>query len=214
MGFVRSLNALVCLAAILLASSAGASSIVLSTHSSDSTPASQFDAILDFVVGEFDGANPGDELKLTLTNPLAGDALFNVNAIYWNAAANVVDLTPLSATHSAAGDVLGAWAPVDPDLRADGFGMFDFALTDGVGEMNPNIAEPGESIVFIFDIDGAGVTMTDFVVQNTMGFLGAGKFVNGPGDDSGFGATLPEPGAGALMLVGIVCWLGGSRPRG
>ena len=95
MDLVRTSAVFVHVAAVMMVSSASASTIVLSTHSSDLTPASQFDATIDFAVGEFDGGNLGDELKITLTNPsfgAGGDALFNINAVYWNVEANVLDL--------------------------------------------------------------------------------------------------------------------------
>src|SRR5262245_30524833 len=86
-----------------LSSAASAATINLSTVSSDSTPASQLDATLDFQVGDFDLGNAGNELKLTLGNPSVGsggDGLFNINMVWWNAVANVTGLTLLSATHS------------------------------------------------------------------------------------------------------------------
>ena len=208
---------------LALGPTATASTIILSDVSSDLTPASQLDATIDFVVGDFDGGNPGDEVEITLTNPAAvdgGDALFNINEIYWNAAANVVGLTLLSATHSADGDVLADWTPVETGSAADGFGTFEFALTDGTGEINPALVGPGENIVFILDIDGVGVSMTDFIEQNAMGYIGAAKFTNGPLDpespgneDSAFGAALPEPGTGLLFAIGCAVLGTASRRR-
>jgi hypothetical protein len=123
----------------------------------------------------------------------------------------VTGLTLLSATHSLQGDVLAAWSPVETNSMVDGFGMFRFGLTDGVGELNPNIVEPGESVVFVFDIAGVGIfSDTDFVVANGAGYTGAGRFVNGPDDpespgdeDSAFGAV-PEPGSAALFGAGLL----------
>ena len=181
--------------------------------SSDLTPAGDLDARLDFVVGEFDAGNAGDELQLTLTNT---GTLFNINQIYWNAAASVTALGLLSATHSAEGDVTADWAPVETGFSAGGFGAFDFALTGGVGQLAPGIAGPSESIVFILDITGTA-TMADFIQPNGLDYIGAAKFVNGPDDpeapgseDSAFGATLvPEPGTALLLslgLLGLAAW--------
>ena len=107
-------------------------------------------------------------------------------------------------------EIIADWNPVELGSTADGFGAFDFALTDGVGEMNDAVAEPGESIVFILDIAGAGVTMSDFVVANDSGYVAAAKFVNGPNDpespgneDSAFGAVVPEPSAALLFGIGL-----------
>jgi hypothetical protein len=206
---------LTALAGIAVAvSPAGASTITLSGVSSDASPASQLDATLTFDVGDFDLGNGGDELRLVLHNPSAGeggDALFNVNEIYFNAASGVTALTLLSATHSVNGDVFAAWQPVETAAAADGFGIFDYALTDGVGEMNPAIAMPGQSVTFLFDIAGTGpFDMNDFIEANAMGYTAAAKFVNGPDDpedpgmeDSAFGAV-PEPGTALLLGLGLV----------
>ncbi len=197
--------------ALLSASGAGAATITLSLVSSDATPASQLDATLEIAVGEFDLGNAGDELKLTLTNPAGGDALFNVNSVWWNAIPAVTSVSLLSATHSAAGDVFAAWNPVEIGSMVNGFGTFRFGLTDGVGEMNANVLEPGESVVFILSISGTGpFTDVDFVVGNSMSFTAAAKFVNGPDDpedpgneDSAFGAV-PEPGTASLLGLGLL----------
>lgn len=213
--FRRSIGWLIGLAGIAIAASpAAASTITLSSVSSDATPASQLDATLSFDVGDFDLGNAGDELRIVLHNPSAGeggDALFNVNEIYFNAAANVTALTLLSATHSVNGDVFAAWQPVENATAANGFGIFDFALTDGVGEMNPAIVMPGQSVTFILDIAGTGpFDMSDFIEANAMGYTAAAKFVNGPDDpenpgmeDSAFGAV-PEPGTALLVGLGLV----------
>ncbi len=132
----------------------------------------------------------------------------------------MLGLTLLSATHDVAGDVFADWNPVELDSMVDGFGTFDFGLTDGVGEDSPAIAEPGETVVFILDISGAGVSAFDFIEANGAGYIAAAKFVNGPDDpenpgveDSAFGATLiPEPGTAALLVFGLL-GLGVSRLR-
>jgi hypothetical protein len=220
---------LLVLGTLAFAAGANGSTITLSNVSSDATPASQLDGTLEFDVGEFDGGNAGDELRITLTNPAlvdGGSALFNITAIYWNGSDAVTGLTLLTASHSAAGDVFTDWNPIevppDPDAKANGFGFFDFALTDGTGETNVAIVEPGESIVFILDIAGVGVTMSDFVEGNENGYLAAAKFTNGPDDpetpgseDSAFGATLPVPEpSGALMFgFGLVAAAAGRSRR-
>lgn len=184
------------LALVFAAGSASATTINLSSVSSDATPASQLDASFDFSV-------LGSTLTLTVTNTGSD---FNINEIYFNGSGIVSSLSLTSATHSAAGDVTAIWAPVEPGSSADGFGAFDFALTDGVGETNVNIIEPTESIVFVFSITGSGgYGDADFIVGNSNGYLAAAKFVNGPDDpespgdeDSAYG-TVPEPGTLALL---------------
>jgi hypothetical protein len=201
-----------CLVAVLaavLAGSAQAGTITLSDVSSDLTSAADLDATLAFDVGEFDAGNAGDELRITLTNTGVD---FNISEIYWNVTANITGLTLLSAIHSLNGDQTALWNPIHTGLAADGFGAFDYALTDGVGELSPGIAMPGESLVFILDLDSlVAATMSDFIVPNASGYIGAGKFVNGPDDpeapgfeDSAFGATVPEPGTASLLAMGLV----------
>jgi hypothetical protein len=101
----------------------------------------------------------------------------------------------------------------------DGFGTFDFGLTDGVGENNANIIEPGENIVFVFGVN-AGLADADFIVGNDMDYLVAAKFVNGPDDpedpgneDSAFGAATPEPGMLGLLALGLAGLLVVARRR-
>jgi hypothetical protein len=187
------------LALVFVAGAASATTINLSGVSSDATPASQLDASFDFSV-------TGTTLTLTVTNTGSD---FNINQIYFNGSSLVSSLTLTSATHSAAGDVTAIWGPVEPGSSADGFGAFDFALTDGVGETNVNLIEPTESIVFVFAITGSGgYGDADFIVGNANGYLAAARFVNGPDDpespgdeDSAFGAV-PEPGTLALLAFG------------
>jgi hypothetical protein len=197
------------LALVFAAGAASATTINLSSVSSDATPASQLDASFDFSVA-------GSTLTLTVTNTGSD---FNINEIYFNASGLVTGLTLSSATHSAEGDVSSAWLPIELGSSAGGFGAFDFALTDGVGQTNPNIINPGEDIEFVFTISGSGgYADADFIVGNVNGYVAAAKFVNGPDDpespgdeDSAFG-TVPEPGTLALLALGVpVLWMGSHR---
>lgn len=200
-----SVAALMALAALGLASTANASTITLSTISSDETPASQLDATFDFVI-----SGP-TELTLTATNDTGGDASFNINEIWFNAASNVTSLTFDSATHSVGStDVTTEWAPLETAQNVDGFGTFDFGLDNGTGGSQDDLIGPGEFIDFVFTISGTGpFNMDDFVSQNGSGNIGAAKFVNCVGndciesDDSAFGAV-PEPGTAAMMALGLM----------
>jgi hypothetical protein len=195
-------GALLC-AALGFATPALATTISLSSVSSDATPASLLDADFDFSVA-------GSTLTLTVTNT---GASFNVTEIYFNGSGIVTSLSLVTATHNVQGDVFGAWSPVEPNSMADGFGSFDFALTDGVGETNVNLIEPGESVVFVFSITGSGgYTDADFIVANANDYLAAAKFTNGgddpetsevDDDDSAFGAV-PEPSLSWLLGAGLL----------
>jgi hypothetical protein len=198
------------LVAFVAASSGSAATITLSDVSSDATPASVLDATLDIsVIG-------GDTLQIIATNTTSAPNLFNINEVYWNGSLSVSGLTLTSATHSANGNVLAAWTPVETDEMVDGFGIFGFGVTDGVGTNNPNVIQPGNSITFVMTISGACALALDcvdldFVVANAQGYIAAAKFVNGPDDpespgseDSAFGAAVPEPSTALLLAFGLV----------
>lgn len=196
-------------ASALAVGNAHAAVITLSDASSDATPASVLDATLDFVV------IGGNTLQLTVTNDTTAPNEFNINEVFWNASSGVSSLNLTSATHSSAGDVFSAWTPVETPTTPTGlFGTFQFSLTDGVGETNPSVIQPANDVVFLMDITGScadtlSCTDIDFVVPNSNGYVAAAKFVNGPGDDSAFGAAVPIPaavwlfGSGLLVLMGI-----------
>ena len=186
-----------------------ATTIILSDVSSDATPVSQLRAILFFEVGEFDAGNPGDELKLTVTNPTTVPTEFNINEVFWNGSDDVYGLTLLTVTHSVEGDVFVGWDFVI-NKKANGFGTFDFGLTDGVGEMNPNVIGPFEDIVFILGITSSNfVDATDFDIPNARGFTAAAKFVNGPDDPESPGNEDSAFGAGPVQINNF-----GPRRRG
>ena len=112
--------------------SASALSITLSEMSSDGTPAATLDAVLDFtIVG-------GDQLQIVASNTTSGSDEFNINQVFWSGGGDVSSLTLVSATHSVEGDVFSSWNPVETGTMVDGFGVFDFGLTDGVGETEPD----------------------------------------------------------------------------
>ena len=206
-------------AGLAWSASASATTITLSTVSSDNTPASQLDATYEFVIS---GAT---ELTLTVTNTTdldAGDndAEFNMNEVWWNATSNVTGLTLSSATHSVgATDVSTEWSPLETAMNVNGFGTFDFGLDNGTGGSQDDLIGPGEFIDFVFTIGGTGpFDMTDFLENNASGFTAAGKWVNCTGtdcvenDDSAFGAV-PEPATALLLGLGItgLAFLGRAR---
>jgi hypothetical protein len=213
------LGALVAL--LLLAGQAGATTLSLSEFSSDFTDPHALAASLDFDV-------TGTTLTFTVTNltDLAnlqfGTGEYDMDAAYFNGSSDVSGLTLLSATHSVAGDVFGSWylATSTNARRADGFGVYDFAL---LNDLHEPLIGPSESLVFVFSISGSGpFAAADFIQLSSIPpghiqALGAAKFLNGPGDNSAFGATadfpeVPEPGTlslFALGAMGLAIW----RPR-
>lgn len=198
---IRSLFLLAFLACLPVGASA--LTLQLSTISSDETDPADLTA--DFEIDVV-----GTTLTIEVTNTDLNGAEFNINQIFFNGSDDVTSIAFDGATHSVAGDVTAAWAPLESSAFVNGaFGTFDYALTDGVGENNPNIIEPGEMITFSFTVN-AGLTAEDFAVANAQGWQIAAKFVNGPDDDSAFGAgdggfpPVPEPLTAALLASGLV----------
>lgn len=109
-------------------------------------------------------------------------------------------------------------------FQVNGFGMFDVTLIDGVGG-NPAQVLPGETQIFTLELFGSGsIRELDFANGNPIdpfnsfseidpgmggtAMIVAAKFVNGPGDASGFGGTtIPEPSSLALLALGALAIL-------
>jgi hypothetical protein len=192
----------------LAASAVNADMLVsLSERSSDSTPASNLTAQLQFNL-------TGNLLTLTVDNQTANPHAFSMNEIYFNASSNVTGLA--LATPVEGWSVEFSQGTKDNSYKADGFGKFDVALTDGVGANGHQIA-PGGTSTFQFTVTGTNLSDINFAselsdpVGSNPGYVAAGKFVMGPGDDSAFGAStstsvtsvLPEPATMALMAFGL-----------
>jgi hypothetical protein len=159
----------------------------------------------------FDFSVVGSTLTLTVTNDTTAPDEYNINEVYFNGSADVSSLTLTSATHSTAGDVMADWIPVLTGVMVDGFDTFDFGLQDGTGELAPPAIGPTENMIFVFSIAGSGpFNDLDFISSNSMGLTAAAKFVNGPGDDSAYGAV-PEPSTALLLASGLL--LLGARRR-
>ena len=185
------------LGAVALANAASATFIDLSGASSDETDASLLGARMDFEV-------VGNMLTLTVTNNTADPYAYKINELYFN----VPDGVTLSF------DGLPGWSDA-VDVMVNGFGVFDFALLDGQGG-SPNQITAGETVVFNFTITAGAPTKNGFItlfsdpIGDNDGYIVAAKFVGGPGNDNAYGATLPAPGALALLAAaGLV----GSRRR-
>jgi hypothetical protein len=190
------------LAALLAPLPAAAGSIItLSSASSDETPAADLDATFDFSV-------VGSTLTLVVTNDTTDPDEFNINEIYFNASD--------TSMHSVEGNVMMDWSSGMPpglktDIMADGFGVFDFGLTNMMGETDPSIIWPTEFVTFTFTIGGTGpFAPSDFIAPSSLGYTAAAKFVNGPGDDSAYGAV-PEPSTALLLAFGLVGLATGRR---
>ena len=189
--------------------SAQADIITLSDFGSDSTPAECLDATVEFSVVE-------STLTIVVSNLTDGpdggqDTGFDIMSIYFNATENVADLM---LTSPASGWALYPWSNY---TKANGFGQFDFALIGSVGS-EPAHVDGESSETFTLTVTGTGVSASDFytdlsvIPPGKMPMLVAAKFVNGPGDDSAFGATeVPEPVTVALLGLGGLVLICGRR---
>ena len=212
------------IAGLAFAPSAGATAISLSDVSSEpGIPAEVLDATLDF--STINGGNA--RLILTVTNDTTVPDEWNINELYFNASADVTSLSLTKVVSNIDGNItnqnlwtLFASNGENGDTHADGFGVFDWALIDGVDSM-PGTIEPGEILTFTLGITGTGpFAPTDFINEFSMNPPGntaaiiAGKFVTGTGptDPSAFGATIPEPSTGLLLAMGL--FVLGSQRRG
>ena len=180
--------------------SASASLIILSTDSSDETAAAVLDATLDFTVDSILGT-----MSLTVTNETTVPAAYNMTEVYFN----IGEATSFAVD----GSLPTGWSLV-LDAGVDGFGTFDICLTDG---SMTDVIIPGASLVFDFTFDSGTAAKGDFTTNLSVippgatPALAAAKFIQGPGDDSAFGATVPAPGV--LGLLGLAALAGPRRRR-
>jgi hypothetical protein len=184
--------------------------IPLSTHSSNTVPASSLDASMNLSV-----ANVGYwELTLAVSNLTpenAGDTAFDMSELYFNTSAPISSLTLNSVS---VGNVSDWTLTLNMDsILCDGFGLFDIGIISN--DIDSIYINDQETVTFKITID-AGIppySDTDFYdlsFQNDAHILsyGAAKFIHGgPGDLSAYGAYVPEPatifmlGLGALALL-------------
>ncbi len=184
--------------------------ITISTLSSDATDPGVLDATFEFTVAL-------GVLTLEVTNDTTAPNTFNINELYFNGGGGVTGLIPLAVDGLPDG-----WS-FSTNMPADGFGTFEFALTDPV-DNDPTVIMPLATLEFQFTILGVGPFFdTDFTTEFSTNPPGdmtspvAAKFVFGsrqdpngdPGPDSAYGG-IPEPGVLALLAVaGLV----GARRR-
>jgi hypothetical protein len=187
-------------AALLLSSGASATTIVLSQFSSDETDPSVLDATLDLGVA-------GTTLTVTLTNDTTAPFEYSIISIAFNSSSDITGLALSSASGSGDGVNTGSWSLGSGGM--DGFGSFDHKLSGPV-DMQPASVLPGETQTFTLTFTCLGTCdMSDFGVElstvppGNIPSLAAAQFVSGPGDDSAFGATVPEPGTVSLLALGL-----------
>ena len=183
--------------------------IILSDLASDgATPPSPtvLDATFDFTLSS-NLLEDDPILTFSVHNQTTVPDEFDINELYFNAPDNV---TGMSVISGGTGWTLDLDNAPGGGFNVNGFGMYDVAMVDGVGG-DPHEIIPGEIHVFEIQLSGAGpIADIGFVSEFTEidpGFGGtptlvAAKFVSGPGDASAYGATIPEPGSLAMLVLG------------
>jgi hypothetical protein len=228
---------------LLAAASASAFTVTLSEVSSEPTTNPAGDLFADVTFSVSGCGISSCTLTIVLDNRTdenVSGVTYDINELGFNATFatfNAADLTFLSATHSANGDVTSGWsfheedAVDDSDTHLDGFGIFDFALRDGIGNSTA-LVTPGDTVTFVFTAP-AGISDTDFDAlsgQTTGGTNSlktvAAKFVemdpigsytcggSGTGEcDSAYGASVPEPRVLMLLVIGLAGLAAAGRRR-
>ena len=202
----RSLLAMAAAAALGLPLLSLAASITLSNLTSDPEVfLEELAATLDFTVD-------GNILTLSVSNDSAS---LDVFGFFFNAGASVSGLSLTSGPNK--------WKLQDPDDKGDPtdtgvFGEFDYIVWVKGKDANKELLAPGESAVFVIDIEGAGpfsasdfLSATSVIEAGEVSAIVAATF--GVGKDSPIGAAhAPEPTTGALLGMGL-CLLAAQRAR-
>lgn len=202
----RSLLVMAAVAALALPLQSIAAPITLSDLSSD--PAvflEELAATLDFTVD-------GNTLTLSVSNDSAS---LDIVGFFFNAGASVSGLSLTSGPNK--------WKLQDADDKGDPtdtgvFGEFDYIVWVKGKDASKELLAPGESAVFVIDIEGAGpFTDSDFlsavstIEGDELSAIVAATF--GVDKDSPIGAAhAPEPTTGALLGMGL-CALAAHRAR-
>jgi hypothetical protein len=165
------------------------------------------------VLMEFSVDTMNDTMSLAITN---ASTLYQVRAAYFNTTDNITGLTlNQSLTPTASWNL---WNSLSPDLNIEGYGKFDWRMTDG----QIKDIQPGESFTWVFDVTHTGpLSDTDFIdSSNPWGSSGGGWIgaihavpVDPNNTVTGWAAThttsvVPEPASFLLLgsgIIGIAC---------
>jgi hypothetical protein len=199
---VKSIGVLAAVLIAVLSFNVHAGLVTLCDYTTDSTPAEDLDATVEFSL-------TGSNLTIVVTNSTDGpdsgmDNGYDITRVYFNATDNILGLT---LEEPDFGWVLYS---LGNKTKAGGLGQFDYALRGKIGS-SPIIVEGESSKTFNLSVthDGSGISASDFYSElssrppgnNPM--LVAAKFQRGPNDDSAFGGTdTPEPATITILGIG------------
>lgn len=170
----------------------GGTLLALSMMSSDETDPALLDASIDFSLS-------GDILSLSVLNLTSQPSAYDIDQVFFNA--------PVQVESLVLDPSLDGWNLLRGE-HAGGFGRFDYSLATAGGN-DPFEIGPGELVRFELAVTASSpVSSSDFASEFSVIPPGdrpsivAMKFVNGPGDDSAFGAAIPEPASLMLLALG------------
>lgn len=193
----RFLGALTVLVLFPLATVNATQILEFSDYSSDDTPASVLTASVGFTVS-------GTQLLLDITNT----SDFLIAGIYFN---SDVDLTGLEfAGTNLAWSISGTGN--SQDKGADGFGSYNWLIDFGSGadRLSSGLTQLTLNMTGTTSEDTFGSKLSTNPPGNIRAFA-AMKFEAGPGDDSAYGASIPDPAA--VFLLGSACLIGFAGAR-
>ena len=193
---------------LFLSTTAQGATLTLSDVSSDETDPALLDATLEFTVVD------ATTVTLTVTNLTADPTAYTIDQIAFNTTDNITSITLTEIDGVTSTDWLLASNTV-----MDGFGVYDWSVTQDTGSITNNL-QPGDSITFTFTVDGTDILDTNFTTElsaippGDIQAYASVKFVQGPGDDSAYGAVVPIPAAAWLFGSALLGILGiGDRRR-
>ncbi len=201
---MKRLGSLVCLATWLVLSGpppVQGAFVELSQFVSDGATPPDVDLLdgrFDFTL---DSATLPATLTFSVTNLTADPNAFNITEMYFNVSENVTGMTLSAPPQWSLGFA-------EDGFGVNGFGRFDVQIIDALKGPVKKIGS-GETLAFSIELLGSGpVFDTDFVTElsailpGDLAMIAAAKFVNGPGDASAYGASVPEPASLTLLLLG------------
>lgn len=200
---------LLVLALCFCAVPAMATMIVLSTEVSDGVAPPNVD-FLDATL-TFEVINGVLELTVANNTHLNEGNEFSIDSIYFNAPDELDDVDGLDLTRVDGGQ-FGQWNSgtmySEDGYNVNSFARFDMQITNS----GQHVIDPGETFIFTFAINGpgtyTGASFSSLLSINEPGeggdpMFAAAHFVQGPGDNSAYGATnVPEPTTIALLALG------------